>query len=55
MQAAALLAGLSLLPGFAFDLTTVNIKGGNLDFTRESMSNSPEILKPLAEIAARVG
>ena len=36
-QAAKLLPGLGLLPGFAFDLTTVNKDGVNWDFTKESM------------------
>ena len=36
-RAAKLLPGLGLLPGFAFDLTTVNRAGVNWDFTREEM------------------
>ena len=36
-QAAKLLPGLGLLPGFAFDLTTTNKAGHNWDFTQEAM------------------
>ena len=36
-QAAKLLPSLGILPGFAFDLTTVNKDGHNWDFTKEAM------------------
>ena len=36
-RAAELLPSLGILPGFAFDLTTVNRDGHNWDFTKEAM------------------
>jgi len=36
-QASKLLPSLGILPGFAFDLTTVNKDGHNWDFTKEAM------------------